>query len=98
MMVGKAWLVGNPHLTAEETTPIDERVTDEAVLAALRKLRDSLGQEKYDRCIAPIQNIACNQHSVLIRTANVRERSLLMRECLADIQAAFGVKSVRVTG
>lgn len=97
-MVGKAWLVGNPHLTAEKITPIDERVTDEAVLAALRKLRDSLGQEKYDRYIAPIQNIACNEYSVLIRTANVRERSLLMRECLTDIQAAFGVKSVRVTG
>ena len=97
-MVDKEWLVGNPHLSAEAISPIEERVTNEELREGLERLRESLGQEKYDRYIAPLHGIAKNADIMLIRAANMRERTLLERECLSAIRSVFHVRVVRIIG
>ena len=97
-MVDKEWLVGNPHLSAEAISPIEERVTNEELREGLERLRERLGQEKYDRYIAPLHGIAKNADSMLIRAANMRERTLLERECLSAIRSVFHVRVVRIIG
>jgi len=97
-MAEKEWFVGNPHLSAEMLSPIEGRVTSEKLREGLENLREILGQEKYDRYIAPLHSIARNADSMLIRAANMRERTLLERECLPAIKDAFQVRIVRIIG
>lgn len=97
-MMEKEWLVGNLHLSAEAISPIEGRVSRPDLLAGLVHLKELLGTERYAKYIVPLQSIARNEESMLIRTANVMARSLLERECLPAIKEAFGVKVVRIIG
>ena len=98
-MFEKEWLVGNPELTAEEIPPIEERVKDNPKLIdGLTKLKSIIGEEKFNRYVSPLQNIARNDTSLLIRTRNVLERSFFIRECGDALRDAFAVKAVTVIG
>ena len=88
-MFEKEWLVGNPELTAEDNPKLIDGLT---------KLKSIIGEEKFNRYVSPLQNIARNDTSLLIRTRNVLERSFFIRECGDALRDAFAVKAVTVIG
>jgi nitroreductase len=88
----------NPHLSLERMRPIRERIMDAELRAGLDRLEALLGPEKFRRYIDPLQNLARNSTSLLLRVSDTHERALLMHECLPEIKEAFQVKIVRVIG
>ena len=97
-MFEKEWLTGNKDLSAVELTPLEERVAKEqpALMDGLKKAKELLGEEKYARYISPLQNIAKNSTTLLIRTKNVLERTFVISECQDALREAFGVRTVRI--
>lgn len=87
-----------PHLFAQSTTPLEERISKEKphLTTELKQLQELLGETKFKSYISPLHNINKSNQRLLILTGNERARTLIERECLAEIKKAFAVQSVRI--
>ncbi len=97
-MMEKEWLVGNPHLHAEESSPIERRIAPERkeMLSALMRLRDILGAPRYDAHIAPVQNIAKSGSVLLVTVRSAAARTMLLKECAATLKSVFSADVLKV--
>ena len=90
----------NSHLSTEKLTPLDERIalSRPFLSEGLKKLRDLLGTEKYEKYIGTLPNLTKNGHMVVVVAHNVMHRSMIERECIPHLKTAFGVSRVQVVG
>ncbi|MEX5284087.1 RNA helicase [Selenomonas sputigena] len=97
-MMEKEWLLHNPHLTAETMSAIEDRIPEARadVHDGLARAKEILGAEKYGKYLAPLQNLAKSGTTLLITTRTVRERTMLLKECVPVLKEAFGANIVKV--
>ena len=97
-MMEKEWLLNNPHLKAETMSPIEARIpaARSEVHEGLSRAKGILGEEGYRTHLAPLQNIAKSGTTLLVTVRTARERTMLLKECLAALKEAFEVNVVKV--
>ena len=88
----------NPHLRVEKKTPLEARIAAErpALSAGLKKLKTALGESKYAKYIDSVRNLTQSGKTLLMVADGFQHRSLLEREFIPAIKAAFEVSTVRV--
>lgn len=88
----------NPHLHVEERTPLEARIAAErpALVPGLKKLQATLGESKYTQYIDSLRNLTQSGKTLLMVADGFQHRSLLEREFIPMIKAAFDVSTVRV--
>ncbi len=88
----------NPHLSVVEKTPLEARIAAgrPGLSEGLKKLRESMGETTYVKYIDSLRNLTKSNDTLLMVADGFRHRSLLEREFIPQIKAAFGVSSVRV--
>jgi len=79
-------------------TPLLERMTKDKpqLLPGLMKLQESLGCQNFQKYINTIHNINLSDNRMLIVADNEFHRTMLEKECLEKIMAAFQVVNVRI--
>jgi hypothetical protein len=90
----------NPLLSAEVMTSIEARIAAEKpdLSIGLIRLRKLLGDEKFEKYICQLQNIAKKEELLLVIADNVLQRALIERNCIPQLKEAFGVSMVKVVG
>ena len=91
-------MFNNPHLFAQSSTPLENRINEEKpqLAPAIQRLKQLLGDAKFNAYINPLHNINKSGQRLLILTGNERSKTLLEKECLPELKAAFAVQSVRI--
>ena len=93
-------LKGNPHLTTEKRTPLEERLLrDKPELGeALGKLKASLDEEIFHRAFDEVENINRSGSKLLIVARNPLARSFIERDAIPALKEAFEVTRVQIIG
>ena len=86
------------RVVTEPFSPLQERVAKENpdMLPALLKLKESIGQEDFDRYINTLQNIRRNATTVMLITDKELHRTNIEAKFIPQIEEAFAVNFVRV--
>ncbi len=89
---------GNQALRSEVMRPLEERLADDKpeLVEPLRKTRETVGQEIYDRAFKTVETFNLAGDTLLIVVGNPRERSFLERDCIDALKNSFEVKKVRI--
>ena len=92
--------VGNQALHGEKMRPLEERLAAEKpeLVEPLRKTRELVGQEVYDRAFKSVENFNRAGDMLLIVVGSPRDRSFIERDCIGALKESFGVTRVRVVG
>lgn len=79
-------------------TPLEKRMAQEKpyVMEKLQKLKEILGEEKFNRLISKVHNINYADSRIMLVADNELHRTNIERECLPAIAEAFEVTSIRV--
>lgn len=90
---------GSPQLRMELFTPLEKRIALEnpELLNGLQMLKNSLGEEVYQKHINNLQGIKRNADTVLLLTRSEMQRTHIMACYTQQIREAFAVQHVRVT-
>jgi hypothetical protein len=92
--------VENPYLSAEKMLPLAQRIEKERpqLKAGLEKLRELLGEERFEKNISSLVNLTKNNNTLLVVAKNMLQRSAIERECIKELKEAFSVQFVKVVG
>ena len=90
----------NQALHGEKMSPLEDRLATEKpeLVEPLRKTREQLGQEVYDRAFKTVETFNRAGDTLLIVVGSPKERSFIERDCIGALKEFFGVKRVRVVG
>lgn len=99
-MFDKNHLMGNVHLSAQETGDFAQRIIKEhpELQEGVEKLLELLPKEVYQRAFSKIQTFNHRGDALLIVSGGILQRSFLERDCIPALKEAFQVKKVQIIG
>ncbi len=86
------------RVVTEPFTPLEERVAKDQpyMLEDLLKLKESIGQQDFDKYINTLQSIKRNDTTVMLVTDTPMNRTNIEAKFIPQIEKAFNVNFVRV--
>ena len=89
----------NPYLSVEKLTPLEERLNDKpGMTESLKKLKELIGEDKYEKFFSETKNINKRDDLLLIMADNFFHRSMIERDYIPAVKEAFNVKRVQIIG
>lgn len=91
-------LVAAPFLKTETFTPLSQRLDpgQPVISEGLKRLKKLLSTADFERYIESLIALRLQEETVWLITDREMHRSLLERDFLPQLRAAFGVKGIRV--